>query len=115
MLLLSVNISYLKDDKQMHRPAHMVVYDLKTMTYLRSFEAETLENNDFIIMPTFVGPREELLCAGSENGKLHLWDIETGDLISVLDEHSKHSGCMASSPIYPGLMASCSDDNHIIM
>ncbi|KAG0311868.1 hypothetical protein BGZ97_011594 [Linnemannia gamsii] len=103
------------DDMQMHRPAQMVVYDLNAMTYLRSFEAETLVNTDFIIMPTFIGPHEELLCAGSETGKLHLWDVETGDLISVLDEHSKHSGCMASSLVYPGLMASCSDDNHIII
>ncbi|KAF8944502.1 WD repeat-containing protein 26 [Haplosporangium gracile] len=119
----TVNVSHqgryavvtVQEDKQFHRPAHMALYDLKTMTYLRSFEAETFENSFFIIMPTFIGPREELLCAGSENGKLNLWDVETGDLISVLDEHAKHSGCMASTLVQPGMMASCSDDNHIIV
>ncbi|KAF9091158.1 hypothetical protein BGX23_005425 [Mortierella sp. AD031] len=104
-----------RDDTQMHRPAHIAMYDLKAMAYVRSFEAETFENNHFVILPTFVGPHEEILSAGSENGKLHFWDVETGDLITVLEEHSKHSGCMANNLVQPGMLASCSDDNHIII
>ncbi|KAK5828550.1 WD40-repeat-containing domain protein [Linnemannia elongata] len=104
-----------RNDKQIHRPSHLALYDLKSMTYIRAFEAETLKNDDFMIIPTFIGPNEEILCSGSEDGKLYLWDVETGDLISVLDEHSKHAGCMASNLVHPGIMASCSDDNHIIV
>ncbi|KAG9072511.1 hypothetical protein KI688_000282 [Linnemannia hyalina] len=119
----TVNVSHqgryaavtVRNDKEIHRPPHIALYDLKTMTYIRAFEAETLENDAFIIVPTFIGPNEEILCSGSENGKLHLWDVETGDLISILDEHSKHTGCMASNIVHPGIMASCSDDNHVIV
>ncbi|KAF9127156.1 hypothetical protein BGW39_006080 [Mortierella sp. 14UC] len=104
-----------RDDKAILRPAHIVVYDLKAMAYLRSFEAETHFSQDFVIIPAFIGPNEEILSAGSENGKLHFWDVETGDLVSVLDEHSKHSGCITSNQVQPGMIASSSDDNHIIV
>ncbi|KAG0281446.1 hypothetical protein BGZ95_003481 [Linnemannia exigua] len=104
-----------RDDKAMHRPAHIEVYDLKTMAYLRSFEAETHYSYSFMIIPSFVGPNEEILSAGSENGKLHFWDVETGELITVLEEHSKHSGCITTNLAQPGMIASSSDDNHIIV
>ncbi|KAF9575368.1 hypothetical protein EC968_003419 [Mortierella alpina] len=102
-------------DEELHRPAQISLYDLKTMTYLRSFEAETYINNVFMIVPAFAGCNEELLCAGSENGKLHFWDVETGEVVSVLDEHSNHSGCMSVHPSQTGIAVSCSDDNTIIM
>ena len=102
-------------DEELHRPAQISLYDLKTMTYLRSFEAETYINDVFMIVPAFAGCNEELLCAGSENGKLHFWDVETGEVVSVLDEHSNHSGCMSVHPSQAGMAVSCSDDNTIIM
>ncbi|KAG9325708.1 hypothetical protein KVV02_006211, partial [Mortierella alpina] len=119
---LAVNISrqgkYLalssKVDEELHRPAQISLYDLKTMSYLRSFEAETYINDVFMIVPAFAGCHEELLCAGSENGKLHFWDVETGEVVSVLDEHSNHSGCMSVHPNQAGMAVSCSDDNTII-
>ncbi|KAF9927053.1 hypothetical protein FBU30_003515 [Linnemannia zychae] len=104
-----------RENDAMHRPANLIVYDLHSMTYLRSFEAQTFENKNFVIFPAFTGPNEEILSSGSENGKLHFWDIESGELIMVLEEHSKHSGCNSTSPVHPGMMASCSDDNHIII
>ncbi|KAF9962320.1 hypothetical protein BGZ72_007373 [Mortierella alpina] len=120
---MAVNISrqgkYLalssKVDEELHRPAQISLYDLKTMSYLRSFETETYINDVFMIVPAFAGYNEELLCAGSENGKLHFWDIETGEVVSVLDEHSNHSGCISVHPSQAGMAVSCSDDNTIII
>jgi WD40 repeat protein len=85
------------------------------MAYLRSFEAETHLSTQFVVVPDFIGPNEEILSAGSENGKLHFWDIQTGELVSVLQEHSKHSGCITINHAKPGMIATSSDDNHIIM
>lgn len=78
-------------------------------------EADTFIDDEFVIMPAFCGLDMEIVCAGSETGKLHFWDIESGELIAVLDEHSQHSGWMSFNTATPGMMASCSDDNHIIM
>lgn len=85
------------------------------MSFLKFFEADTYTNEAFMIIPSFVGPNQELLCAGSESGKLNFWDIESGEFIAVLEEHSMHAGCTAANPLHPGMMASCSDDNLIIM
>ncbi|KAF9112513.1 hypothetical protein BGX27_003270 [Mortierella sp. AM989] len=116
---VSSNGAYLvitvKGDDDLDRPAQIVLYDLKTMTFLKSFEAETYVNCKFTIVPTFVGPNLELLCAGSENGKIHYWDIETGEVIAVLEEHSMHVGCVSANPSHPGMVASCSDDGHVII
>ncbi|KAG0021668.1 hypothetical protein BGZ80_001927 [Entomortierella chlamydospora] len=105
----------LRGEKCVDRPAQIALYDLKSMTFLRFFEAETYIDEAFVIVPTFVGPNMELLCAGSENGKLHYWDIETGELVSVLEEHSLHVGGVSANPGHPGMVASCSDDSLVII
>ncbi|KAI1311618.1 WD repeat-containing protein 26 [Mortierella claussenii] len=118
-MLISPDGSYLsistKANADLCRPAQILIYDFTTLTFLRALEADSYVNEMFIIMPTYCGPHFEILCAGSENGKLHFWDVETGEMILVLEEHSKHSGWSAFHPTMPGLMASCSDDNHIIL
>ncbi|KAG0325864.1 hypothetical protein BG000_001644 [Podila horticola] len=97
------------------RPAQVLVYDLQSLTFLRTMEADSYVDDTFVIMPTFCGPESEMVCAGSETGKLHFWDVESGELIEVLDEHSQHSGWINFNMAMPGMMASCSDDNHIII
>ncbi|KAG0352148.1 WD repeat-containing protein 26, partial [Gamsiella multidivaricata] len=109
---LSISI---KSDVDLCRPAQILIYDFRTLTFLRALEADSYVNERFIIMPAFLGPNKEILCAGSENGKLHFWDVETGEAIAMLEEHSKHCGWSAMHPTMPGLMASCSDDNQIII
>ncbi|KAI1320406.1 hypothetical protein EDD11_001209 [Mortierella claussenii] len=105
----------MKMDKELHRPAQIALYDLNTMTFLKFFEAESFIHEKFVIIPAFAGPNLELICAGSENGKLHFWDVESGEVVAVLEEHSMHSGCMTINPNHPGMIASCSDDNNIII
>ncbi|KAF9391094.1 hypothetical protein BGX21_011325 [Mortierella sp. AD011] len=105
----------LRGEKCVDRPAQIALYDLKSMTFMRFFEAETYIDEAFVIVPTFVGPNMELLCAGSENGKLHYWDIETGELVSLLEEHSLHVGGVSANPVHPGMVASCSDDSLVII
>lgn len=93
----------------------MDLYDTRSWSFLRRLEAESYVNVKFVITPAFGGPNDEIVCCGSENGKLHFWDVETGELVKVLEEHSQHVGCASFSPVSPGLMVSCSDDNHIIV
>ncbi|KAF9904479.1 hypothetical protein BX616_001280, partial [Lobosporangium transversale] len=95
-----------KTDKELLRPAQILLYDLRSMTFMRSFEADSYMNQTFVIIPAFVGPNQELLCAGSENGKLHFWDIESGELVEVLEEHMMHAGCVSVNPKYPGMISS---------
>ncbi|KAF9992480.1 hypothetical protein BGZ79_003030 [Entomortierella chlamydospora] len=119
VMAVSPNGSYLaismKSDEDLCRPAQIFIYDFQTLTFMHALEADSYVNDRFLIMPTFCGPNGEILCAGSENGKLNFWDVETGEQIMVLEEHSKHTGWTAFHPTMPGLMASCSDDNHIIL
>lgn len=102
-------------DPDIDRAAHVDLYDTQSWSFLRRLEAESYVNVAFVITPAFGGPNDEIVCCGSENGILHFWDVETGELVKVLEEHSQHVGCASFSPVYPGLMVSCSDDNHIIM
>ncbi|KAF8946035.1 hypothetical protein BGZ47_001473 [Haplosporangium gracile] len=101
--------------EEVSRPAIIFVYNYKTLTFLRALEADTYLNASFVIRPSFCGPNNEILATGSENGILHFWDLETGELIMTREEHSKHCGWTDMHPHLPGLMASCSDDNHIIL
>ncbi|KAF9541295.1 hypothetical protein EC957_003251 [Mortierella hygrophila] len=97
------------------RLAQVLVYNFKTLTFLRALEADTYLNGRFVIRPSFCGPHNEIVAAGSENGIVHFWDLETGELIMTREEHSKHCGWTDMHAHLPGLMATCSDDNHIIL
>ncbi|KAF9177554.1 hypothetical protein BGZ49_005610, partial [Haplosporangium sp. Z 27] len=105
----------LTSDPALCRPAQIFIYDFHSRTFMRTLEADSYVNDKFLIMPSFCGPNGEILCSGSEDGKLNFWDVESGELIMVLEEHTRHSGCTAVHPTMPGLLASCSDDNHIIL
>ncbi|KAF9901435.1 hypothetical protein EC991_006106 [Linnemannia zychae] len=105
----------IRGSEEVCRAAQVLVYDFKTLTFLRALEADTYVNSRFVIHPSYCGPHSEILASGSENGKVHFWDLETGELIMVLEEHSKHCGWTDQHPHLPGLMATCSDDNHIIL
>ncbi|KAF9194771.1 WD repeat-containing protein 26 [Haplosporangium sp. Z 11] len=109
---LSITI---KSDASLCRTAQILIYDFQTLTFLRALEAYSYVNERFVIMPSFCGPHGEIICAGSENGKVQFWDVETGEVIMVLEEHSKHSGWVTFHPTVPGMMATCSDDSHIIL
>ncbi|KAG0204803.1 hypothetical protein BGX28_003375 [Mortierella sp. GBA30] len=118
-MFVSPNGRYLsismKTNVDLCRPGQILIYDLETLTFLRALEADTYINKMFVIMPAFLGPNCEILCAGSETGAVHVWHVETGELIDVMYEHSQHSGYATSHPTIPGMMATCSDDNHIIV
>ncbi|KAF9409316.1 hypothetical protein BGZ94_001996 [Podila epigama] len=118
-LTVSDNASYIavtmKGDPSLCRLAQVLVYDLPSQRFIKALEADTYVDEQFVIKAAFWGPRQELVCAGSETGKLHFWDIESAELISVLDEHSQHCGWLSFNIAVPGMMASCSDDNHIII
>ncbi|KAG0236283.1 hypothetical protein BGW42_003695 [Actinomortierella wolfii] len=104
-----------KADLDLPRPAHILLYNWQTMTYLRTLEADTYVDKEFVIVPSFIGPEEEILVSGSENGLLHAWDVQSGELIQTIEGHSKHVGGVTGNRAEPGMMVTCSDDNHIIV
>ncbi|KAF9102191.1 hypothetical protein BGX29_004860 [Mortierella sp. GBA35] len=118
-MVLSPDGQYLaiamRGSEEVCRMAQVLVYDFKTLKFLRALEAETYVNERFVIRPSFCGPNGEILGTGSENGIVHSWDLESGELIMTLEEHSKHCGWVDMHPQLAGLMATCSDDNHIIL
>ncbi|KAG0295865.1 hypothetical protein BGZ96_010774 [Linnemannia gamsii] len=118
-MTLSPNGQYLaiaiRGWEEVCRVPQILVYNFKTLTFLRALEADTYLNATFVIRPSYCGSQCEILASGSENGIVHFWDLETGELIMIREEHSKHCGWTDVHPHLPGLMASCSDDNHIVL
>ncbi|KAF9130893.1 hypothetical protein BGX30_013312 [Mortierella sp. GBA39] len=105
----------MRGSEEVCRVAQVLVYNFKTLTFLRALEADTYLNGKFVIRPSFCGPHNEIVAAGSENGMVHFWDLETGEVMMTREEHSKHCGWTDMHAHLPGLMATCSDDNHIIL
>ncbi|KAF9922035.1 WD repeat-containing protein 26 [Linnemannia zychae] len=118
-MVLSPSQKYLaisiRESAEVCRPSQILIYDFKKLKFLRALEADTYINKNFVIHASFTGPNDEILATGSENGIVHFWDIESGELILERGEHSQHCGWTEMHPTLPGLMASCSDDNHIIL
>ncbi|GJJ12550.1 hypothetical protein Clacol_006793 [Clathrus columnatus] len=67
-----------------------------------------------VIRSCFGGVDEHFIASGSENGKVYIWQRETGQLLEVLPGHGPGSvNCVAWNPKDPCMFASCSDDHTI--
>ncbi|MEW5303407.1 MAG: hypothetical protein WDW36_006103 [Sanguina aurantia] len=60
----------------------------------------------------FVGPDEGLVAAGSDDGRMMLWDRTTGRLVTALRADRDIVNCVASHPCLP-MLASCGIDSSI--
>ena len=64
----------------------------------------------FILKPCFVGPSEDLVAIGSENGKILIWAKIHGSLLGWVTGHSSCVNCLVINPKNPSTLVSCSDD-----
>lgn len=96
-----------------HGPDEIQLWDLQdTPRLTRKFIGHRQGKN--VIRSCFGGVDEHFIVSGSENGKVYIWQRETGQLLESLTGHGPGSvNCVAWNPKDPCMFASCSDDHTI--
>ncbi|KAG0222743.1 hypothetical protein BGW42_006346 [Actinomortierella wolfii] len=67
----------------------------------------------FVVRSCFGGYNERFVISGSEDFKVYIWHRENGNLIQVLEGHTRPVTVVAWSPTHPTLLVSGSDDHTI--
>ncbi|KAL7680041.1 putative translation initiation factor, beta propellor-like domain, WD40-repeat-containing [Plasmopara halstedii] len=67
----------------------------------------------YILRPCFIGFQHELVASGSEDGKVFVWERESGKLAITLDGHSSVVNEVVCHPIHTNVIATASDDKTI--
>jgi len=95
-----------------HGPDEIQLWDLEAPRLTRAFIGHQQGKN--VIRSCFGGVDEHFVASGSENGKVYIWQRETGQLLEALSGHGLGSvNCVAWNPRDPCMFASCSDDHTI--
>eukprot|EP00698_Gefionella_okellyi_P011547 TRINITY_DN3049_c0_g1_i1.p1 TRINITY_DN3049_c0_g1~~TRINITY_DN3049_c0_g1_i1.p1 ORF type:complete len:438 (-),score=70.20 TRINITY_DN3049_c0_g1_i1:1277-2590(-) len=79
----------------------------------RSFcgsKAFTKLDSPFLIHPAHGGHTNRLVASGGEDGRVHIWHRETGELLEVLHGHDSSANEVVFHPVVPNLLASAGDD-----
>ncbi|EGZ29443.1 hypothetical protein PHYSODRAFT_349334 [Phytophthora sojae] len=64
----------------------------------------------YVLRPCFVGAHSELVACGSEDGKVYVWQRDSGKRVTELDGHSSVVNVVARHPVHSNVIASASDD-----
>ncbi|OWZ08019.1 hypothetical protein PHMEG_00019501 [Phytophthora megakarya] len=67
----------------------------------------------YVLRPCFVGTHNELVACGSEDGKVCLWQRESGNVSAELDGHSSVVNVVVRHPVHSNVIASASDDKTV--
>ncbi|KAE9037583.1 hypothetical protein PR001_g8316 [Phytophthora rubi] len=67
----------------------------------------------YVLRPCFVGAHSELVACGSEDGKVHVWQRDSGKRATELDGHSSVVNVVAHHPVHSNVIASASDDETV--
>ncbi|KAG3118583.1 hypothetical protein PI124_g5098 [Phytophthora idaei] len=67
----------------------------------------------YVLRPCFIGAHSELVASGSEDGRVYLWQRDSGKLAAELDGHSGVVNVMVRHPVHSNVMASASDDKTV--
>ncbi|KAG6615793.1 WD40 repeat-containing protein [Phytophthora cinnamomi] len=67
----------------------------------------------YVLRPCFVGAHSELVVSGSEDGKVYVWQRDSGKLVTELDGHSSVVNVVARHPVHANVIASASDDETV--
>ncbi|KIJ35759.1 hypothetical protein M422DRAFT_61256 [Sphaerobolus stellatus SS14] len=96
-----------------HGPNEIQLWDLEDSPHLsRTYIGHRAGKN--VIRSCFGGAGQHFVASGSENGKVYIWQRETGILIQTLTGHGSGTvNCVAWNPQHPSMFASCSDDKTI--
>ncbi|KAF4036867.1 WD domain G-beta repeat [Phytophthora infestans] len=67
----------------------------------------------YVLRPCFMGAHSELVASGSEDGKVYLWQRDSGTVAAELDGHSSVVNVVVRHPVHSNVMASASDDKTV--
>lgn len=80
--------------------------------YIHSYNINVV---DELINAVKISPDKSMLATCSSMGKIRIYDLSSGNLVTVLTGHSKGVSDLAFSPLDSNTLASCSDDMTIIL
>ena len=75
-------------------------------------EKKILEITDFLnesglSLEACYSPDEEYIMIGSEDGKIHIWELSTGNKVTILSGHAGPVHCLKFNPKYLMIASSC--------
>ncbi|XP_048880810.1 WD repeat-containing protein 26-like isoform X2 [Brienomyrus brachyistius] len=87
------------------------LWDLQDRTLVRKYQGVT--QGFYTIHSCFGGLNEDFIASGSEDHKVYIWHKRSELPIADLSGHTRTVNCVSWNPVYPGLMASASDDGTV--
>jgi|GEM_PF-1024351 len=88
----------------------VTIWNIEAGETVHSFE---LEEGESIFSVAF-SPDGKLIAAGGSNNKIHIWSLETGELLKTLEQHTDSVSSVAFSP-NGNLLASASMDKTVLL
>ncbi|KAF7363655.1 WD-domain-containing protein [Mycena sanguinolenta] len=93
-------------------PNDLQLWDLNLGHLVRTYTGHKQSKD--IIRSCFGDLDSNIVLSGSEDGKIYVWNRDTGALLEVLEGHGEGSvNCVACNPRNPRIFASCSDDSTV--
>ncbi|KAL6779893.1 hypothetical protein ACKKBG_A14190 [Auxenochlorella protothecoides x Auxenochlorella symbiontica] len=80
---------------------------------LQEYRVGQAQHGRFVIRSAIGGYRNNFVASGGEEGAVHIWHRESGNLLEILKGHTGTVNAVAWNPVNHYLMASASDDKTI--
>lgn len=87
------------------------LWDLRDKCLVRIFQGATQGN--YAIYSCFGGVNESFIASGSEDNSVYIWHIRREEPLVTLTGHTRTVNCVTWNPVYPSMLASCSDDGTV--
>uniref|UniRef100_A0A8C9VI52 WD repeat-containing protein 26 n=1 Tax=Scleropages formosus TaxID=113540 RepID=A0A8C9VI52_SCLFO len=87
------------------------LWDLQDRALVRKYQGVT--QGFYTIHSCFGGLNEDFIASGSEDHKVYIWHKRSELPIAELSGHTRTVNCVSWNPVYPGFMASASDDGTV--
>lgn len=87
------------------------LWDIENKCLVRRFRGTT--HCSFKIYSCFGGVHESFIASGSEDFKVYIFHIKRDEPLAKLVGHTKTVNCVSWNPVYPAMLASCSDDSTV--
>ncbi|XP_041648436.1 WD repeat-containing protein 26 [Cheilinus undulatus] len=87
------------------------LWDLQDRVLVRKYQGVT--QGFYTIHSCFGGHNEDFIASGSEDHKVYIWHRRSELPIAELTGHTRTVNCVSWNPVFPGLLASASDDGTV--